>query len=160
MAGDQIVDGFRKSLDENEICMMADAAVTMEEEFLLDIISDIDPTASVYCKTSAKPERKSTRQIAQRRRSEALREDINEMQADIFKLHRGDDASCMSPDSSMSSSCASSVASGESSSGWTVVPVVTPEQMFALGRMVKEQRSCSSSLGSSSFSIGSVEAGG
>ena len=144
--GTKIVDGFRRSLDETDICMMADAAVTMEEEFLLDIISDLDPTSSVYC---AKPaERKSTRQIAQRKRPENLQADVEQIHSELSSLHRCDIDPCLSPGSSMSSemdtsSCASSTLSGESS-GWQSVPVVSPEQMFALGRMVKEQRSGSS----------------
>merc|ERR1711998_694942 len=117
----------------------------MEEAFLLDIISDIDPTASVYCKTN--PKRKSTRQIAQRRRSDALQADVDKIHVELGRKHRGDDVEmmCGSPGSSMSSemdtssSCSSSTLSSEHSSEWMTVPVVTPEQMFALGRMVKEQ---------------------
>ena len=86
---------------------------------------------------------------------------VEQIHSELSALHRGDIDMCMSPGSSMSSevdasSCNSSTVSGESSSGWQTVPVVSPEQMFALGRMVKEQRSGSSLA---SFS-GSVEAGG
>jgi len=159
MAGDELVEGFRKSLEEDDICMMADAAVAMEEEFLLDIISDIDPTASVYIPNNR---RKSTRQMAQRKRPQELQADVQKIQEEVTGAHRGEIMEqCPSPGSSMSeldtSSCASSTNSGESSSEWMTVPMVTPEQMFALGRMVKEQRSCSSV---SSFSSADAPAGG
>jgi len=153
LPGVEVVEGFRKSLDEGEICMMADAAVTMEEEFLLDIISDLDPTASVYCEPT-KPERKSARRIAQRQtRLDRMPEDEDDFRPD-FAMR---DGLCASPESSMSdagSSCSSSTLSGEISSGWTMFPVVTPQQMFALGQMVKEQRSCSSSMSSLSSTPG------
>ena len=161
------MDSFRRSLDEGDICMMADAAVTMEEEFLLDIISDLDPTASVYCKTTSnKPEqRKSSRQIAQRRRPESVRAEVEQIHSQLALAPRGGGefaSGSLSPGASMSSemdvgsSC--STASADFGGQWTTVPVVTPEQMFAFGRMVKEQRSCSSTT--SSFSTADAPAGG
>jgi len=139
--GVEIVDGFRRSLDESEICIMADAAVAMEEEFLLDIISDLEPTASLYCGSS----KRKLPGLVQRRRPDDM------SFADVLR-HRGDDEPCLSPGSSFSSSeaDASSHSSCESMCEWTTVPVVTPEQMFALGRIVKQQRS----------SVTSSEAGG
>jgi len=142
MAGGDLVDSFRKSLDEGDVCMIADAAVTMEEDFLFDIISDLEPTASVYCKESGPGSRKSARQIAQRKRPESLKVEAEQHRAEME--HRGD-ICCMSPSSSMSvaSSCSSSTLSTEDSAGWSVMPVVTPQQMHALGQQVKEQRSSS-----------------
>lgn len=157
----ELVDSFRKSLDEGDICMMADVAVTMEEDFLLDIISDLDPTASVYCKSTAnKPERKSSRQIAQRRRSNSEEADGDQFHPGLSQRHRGDVEMCPSPESSLSGSDVSSSFSSGAETGagaWETVPVVTPEQMFALGRMVKEQRSSSSMTSSVSSSFGAPE---
>ena len=151
MAGDEVVEGFRRSLDESDICMMADAAVAMEEGFLLDIISDIDPTASVYVEQQQQQSnrRKSARQVAQRKRPDNLQADVQKIHSELHALqqHHHSDNEAASPSSSMSevdtSSCASSSMSGESSE-WTTVPMVTPAQMFALGNMVKAQRSGSS----------------
>lgn len=160
-----MVDSFRRTLDEDSICEMADAAVAMEEAFILDIIGDLEPTSSV-CYKSGSTKRKSSRQVAQRRRPENIQADADKVHHELTSL-RQDELACGSPVSSMSSdmdtsSCASSTLSGEVSSEWTMVPVVTPEQMFALGRMVKEQRSCSSVNEASvnEASITSVEAGG
>jgi hypothetical protein len=149
MAGDEVVEGFRRSLDESDICMMADAAVAMEEDFLLDIISDIDPTASVYVEQQQQQSnrRKSARQVAQRKRPDNLQADVQKIHSELHAIQQHRDTEVASPSSSMSevdtSSCASSSMSGESSE-WTAVPMVTPAQMFALGNMVKAQRSGSS----------------
>lgn len=96
-AGGELVDSFRRSLDEDDVCMIADAAVTMEEDFLLDIISDLEPTASICCK-NPKAERKSARQIAQRRRPADILEPTH---AELSMMQR-DVGACSSPGSSMS----------------------------------------------------------
>lgn len=138
-----MMDGIRKSLDEHDICQIADAAVELEVDFLLDIINDLNPSTSLFyqCKSS---------RSGHKRRSESLLES--------GKLHhRTCGNTCVTLSSASSEADGSSNNYlGQSVSVWATDPVVTPEQMFALGRIVKEQRT---STAGPSLST-SVEVGG
>ena len=149
-----IVDDFRRSLDEPAVGVFSDACVSMEEDFLLELICDLDPSQPVYCKTTGS--RKGACGRAQRKK-DGDPESEDSIQVDLSLIPRPNglmEYAESDSDSSMSSFSGSVTGSFSEQGEWRVDPVVTPEQMMALGRMVKAQRSTHSVDGSASFSSG------
>jgi|Transcript_48321 hypothetical protein len=176
----RIVNEFRRSLDEVASDPLSDACA-MEEDFLLDLLEGLDPCQPVYCQmTGAK---KGAVGHAQRRNSDPYERGMKDdaIQVDLSLLNPTDGlpevyqqvavagaagALRMPMPFSDSSSCSTSSFSGSVSGsfseqdGWHAEPMVSPEQMAALGRMVKAQRSSVSTPSGSTTSPASVETGG